>query len=85
MFHNDSQRVQNRFGVVGAILLRRFHTMSCIFRGRRSTLETIIVISHGKCSTSDVSCGSFFANRIVRAASSGDNVQLNSVACRGIL
>ena len=64
------------FSVAGAILLRRFLKMSCISRGRRSTLETIIVMSHGRRSPSDVSCGSSFANRIVRAASSGDNVQI---------
>ena len=50
------------FCVAGAILSRRFHKMSCIFRGRRSTL--------------DVSCFVFFANRIGRAASSGDKVQI---------
>jgi hypothetical protein len=33
------------FCVAGAILLRRFHKMSCTFRGRRSTLESSIVIS----------------------------------------
>ena len=50
------------FCVAGAILSRRFHKMSCIFRGRRSTL--------------DVSCCVFFVNRIGRAASSGDKVQI---------
>ena len=40
----------------------RFRKMRCSFRGRRSTL--------------DVSCCVFFANRIVRAASSGDKVQI---------
>jgi len=48
--------------VAGAILLRRFQKMCCIFRGRRSTL--------------DVSCCVFIANRIGRAASSGDKVQI---------
>ena len=43
------------FCVAGAILLRRFHKMSCSFRGRRSILETSVVILHGKGSTSDVS------------------------------
>ena len=43
--------------------------MSCIFRGRCSTLETIIIImSHGRRSTLDVSCCAFCVNRIVRAA-----------------
>ena len=50
------------FCVAGAILLRRFHKMRCSFRGRRSTL--------------DVSCCVFFANRIGRAVSSGDKVQI---------
>ena len=48
--------------VAGAILLRHFQKMCCIFRGRRSTL--------------DVSCCLFFVNRIGRAASSGDKVQI---------
>ena len=50
------------FCVAGAILLRRFQKMCCSFRGRRSTL--------------DVPCCVFFANRIGRAASSGDKVQI---------
>ena len=41
-------------GRCGAILLRRFQKLSCIFRGRRSTLETSIVILRGRRSTSDV-------------------------------
>ena len=64
------------FGVTGAILLRRFRKMSCSFRGRRSTLDVSIVILRGKRSALDVSCCVFFANRIVRAASSGDKVQI---------
>ena len=64
------------FGVAGAILLRRFRKMSCSFRGRRSTLDVSIVILRGKRSALDVSCCVFFANRIVRAASSGDKVQI---------
>ena len=43
------------FCVAGAILLRRFQKMSCSFRGKRSTLETSIVILRGRRSTSDVS------------------------------
>ena len=50
------------FCVAGAILLRRFPKMCCSFRGRRSIL--------------DVSCCVFFANRIGRAASSVDKVQI---------
>ena len=63
----------------GAILLRRFQKMCCIFRGRRSTLDVSIVIFCGRRSTLDVSCCVFIANRIGRAASSGDKVA-NSVA-----
>ena len=53
------------FCVAGAILLRR-----------RSTLDVSIVILRGRRSTLDVSCCVFFANRIGRAASSGDKVQI---------
>ena len=62
--------------VAGAILLRRFQKMRCSFRGRRSTLDVPIVILRGRRSTLDVACCVFFANRIVRAASSGDKVQI---------
>ena len=68
--------VENRFCAAGAMLPRRFQKMSCSFRGRRSTLETSIVISRGGRNTSGLSCWVFFANRIVRAASSGDKVQI---------
>ena len=44
------------FCVAGAILLRRFQKMCCIFRGRRSTLDASIVIFRGRRSTLDVSC-----------------------------
>ena len=54
--------------------LRRFGKMS--FRGRRSNLDASIVILRGRRSTLDVSCCVLFANRIVRAASSGDKVQV---------
>ena len=42
-------------------------------RGKRNTLDVPIVILRGKRSTLDVSCCVFFANRIGRAASSGDD------------
>ena len=61
------------FCAAGAILLRRFKKMSCIFRGRRSTLEVIL---RGRRSTLDVCCCVFSANRIVKAASWSDNVQI---------
>ena len=64
------------FCVAGAILLWRFQKMCCSFRGRRSTLDVSIVIFRGRCSTLDVSCCVFFVNRIGRAASSGDKVQI---------
>ena len=62
--------------VAGAILLRRFHKMCCSFHGRRSTLDVSIVIVRGRRNTLDVSCCVFFVNRIGRAASSGDKVQI---------
>ena len=64
------------FCVAGAILLRRFPKMHGSFRGRRSTLDGSIVILRGRRSTLDVSCWVFLANRIGRAASSGDKVQV---------
>ena len=64
------------FCAAGAILLRRFQTMRGSFRGRHSTLDVSIVILRGRRSTLDVSCCVFFANRIGRAASSGDKVQI---------
>ena len=64
------------FCAAGAILLRRSPKMSCSFRGSRSTLDVSIVILRGRCSTLDVLCCLFFAKRIVRAASSGNKVQI---------
>ena len=48
----------------------------CSFRGRRSTLDVSIVILRGRRNTLDASCCVFFANRIGRAALSGDKVQI---------
>ena len=62
--------------VAGALLLRRVQKMRCSFRGKRSTLATSIVILRGRRGTLDVSCCMFFANRIVRTASSGGKVQI---------
>ena len=67
---------QKWFCVAGAIVLLRFQQVRCIFRSRRSTLETSNVILRGRRSTLDVSCCVFSANRIVRAARSGDKVQI---------
>ena len=73
---------QKSFCVASAILLRRCQKMRRNFCGGRSTLATSIVILRGRRSTSDVLCCVFFANRIVRAASSGDIVQIPSQAWR---
>jgi len=69
-------KCRKSFCVAGAILLRHFQTMRFGFRGSRSTLDAPIVILRGRRSTLDVSCCLFFANRIARAASSGDKVQI---------
>ena len=71
-----SATCRKSFCMAGAILLRRFQKMCCSFRGRRSTLGVSIVIFRGRRSTLDVSRCVFFANRIGRAASSGDKVQI---------
>ena len=71
-----SATCRKSFCVAGAILLRRFQKMCCSFRGRRSTLDVSIVIFRGRRSTLDVSFCVFFVNRIGRAASSGDKVQI---------
>ena len=62
--------------VEGAILARHFQKVSCIFRRRRSTLVTSMVILRGRRRTSDMSRCVFFANRNVKAATSGANVQI---------
>ena len=66
---------RNSFCLAGAILLRRFPKMCRSFRGRRSTLDVSVFILCGRRSTLDVSC-CVSANRIGRAASSGDKVQI---------
>ena len=71
-----SATCRKSFRMAGAILLRRFQKMCCSFRGRRSTLGVSIVIFRGRRSTLDVSFCVFFVNRIGRAASSGDKVQI---------
>ena len=48
--------------------------MRCRFSGKRNTLDVSIVILRGRRNTLDVSCCVLFANRIGRAASSGDSV-----------
>ena len=49
------QTCRKSFCVAGVILWCSFQKMSCIFPGKRSTLETSIVILRGTRSTSDVS------------------------------
>ena len=71
-----SATCRKSFCVAGAILLRRFQKMRGSFRARRSTLDVSIVVFRGRRSTLDVSCWVFFANRMGRAASSGDKVQI---------
>ena len=71
-----SATCRKSFRVAGAILLRRFQKMCCSFRGRRSTLDASIVIFRGRHSTLDVSCCVCFVNRIGRAASGADQVQI---------
>ena len=74
-FRRVLQRVESRFAWQ-AQYFGRFQKMCCSFRGRRSTLDVSIVIFRGRRSTLDVSCCVFFANRIGRAASSGEEVQI---------
>ena len=64
------------FCVTCAILLQGFQKTTCIFRDRHSTLDLSIFILRGRRSTLDVSCCVFLANRIVRAVSGDDNVQI---------
>ena len=56
------QTGRKSFCVAGAIPLRRFQKMSCIFYGKRSTLETSIVILRGRRSIwfGSVVCGMLF-------------------------
>ena len=69
------QKCRQSFCVTRAIPLQGFQKMNCILGGRHSTLNVSILILRCKRSTSDVSCCVFFANPIVRAASSGGSVQ----------
>ena len=62
------------FCTLGAI--RRFQKISFTFRGRRSTLDLTVFILRGRRGTLEESCCVVFENRIVRAASSGDNMQI---------
>ena len=76
IFQHVSRRVKRGFCVADATLLRRFQKMHCLYRGRRSTLETSDgYLIFGRLSTLDVSCCVFSANRNVSTARSGDKVQ----------
>ena len=79
-FRRVLQRVESRFAWPAqyfcAVFRRCGRRSTCSFRGRRSTLDVSIVIFRGRRSTLDVSCCVLFANRIGRAASSGDKVQI---------
>ena len=76
-FRRVLQRVESRFAWQAQYFCDVFRSkMCCSFRGRHSTLGVSIVIFRGRRSTLDVSCCVFFANRIGRAASRGDKVQI---------
>ena len=64
------------FCVAGAILSRRFHKMCCSFSWQAQHFGRVHRHFRGRRSTLDVSRCVFFANRIGRAASSGDKVQI---------
>ena len=64
------------FRNVWKIVLWQAQYMRCFFRGRRNTFDVTVFVSRGRRSTLDVSCGSFCSNRILRAAWSGDKVQI---------
>ena len=67
---------RNSICVTGAILLKGLQKMTVIFRGKHSTLDVSMFMLRGRRSPSDVSCSMVFANRICRAASSCDNMQI---------
>ena len=74
-FQHVSERVKHRFvwqAQYFCIVFRR----RVAFSWQAQHLETSIVILRGSRSTLDVCCCIFFTNRIVRAGSSGDNVQI---------
>ena len=50
--------------------------MISMFRSRRSTLNVSILLLRGSAALQTCALACFFANRIVRSASSGDNVQI---------
>ena len=66
---------QKWFCVAGAILAT-FSEDRCIFRGRRSTLDTSDLILRGRRSTSDVSWVHVFCESHCQRYASGDKVQI---------
>ena len=72
---------RNSFCVIRAVLSHLFQKASCIFSGRRSTLETSIVILRGRRSTLDESRCVVFVHRSVKTASSGGNLQIRGRRC----
>ena len=59
------------------ILLLGFQKMTCMLRGRRKTLDVVsMFIFRGRRGPLDVWCCLFFANRLVKAASSGGNLHI---------
>ena len=74
-FRRVLERVESRFAWQAQYFCDVVRRCVAVF-ARRSTLDVSIVIFRGRRSTLDVSCCVFFANRIGRAASSGDKVQI---------
>ena len=66
------QTRRRSFCVASAMLLRRFQTISCISRSRGSASETSIVILRSQAQRFRRVVLRVFANRNVKAASSGD-------------
>ena len=66
------QTRRQSFCVASAMLLRRFQTISCISRSRGSASETSIVILRSQAQRFRRVVLRVFANRNVKAASSGD-------------
>ena len=75
-FRRVLQRVESRFAWQAQYFCDVFRRCVAVFVAGASTLGVSIVIFRGRRSTLDVSRCVFFANRIGRAASSGDMVQI---------
>ena len=75
-FRRVLQRVENRFAWQAQYFCDVFRRCVAVFVAGAAFLDVSIVIFRGRRSTLDVSCCVFFVNRIGRAASSGDKVQI---------